>query len=99
MIDSEQQQIKSGQNTQRKLNMNSIMHNSSQFDMSRQNASTIDGTQISVMNYTNDGFGDNAVSQEQQHNCMNLALGKPTQSFRQRDLPKLKMAKKHMRSN
>ena len=58
--------------------MSSFMNHSSQFD--KANASTIDGTNISVMQYT-DGIQE-LDSQEQQHNCMNLALGKPTQSFR-----------------
>ena len=64
----------------KKLNMNSIMHNSSQFD--RGNASTIDGTQMSIQQQFE--MRTEADPLEQQHNCMNLALGKPTQSFRDR---------------
>lgn len=58
--------------------MNSIMHNSSQFD--RGNASTIDGTQMSIQQQFE--MRTEVDPLEQQHNCMNLALGKPTQSFR-----------------
>lgn len=62
----------------KKMNMNSIMHTSSQFDSKNMNnASTHDGSiiQHSVSVKTEiDPF-------EQAHNNMNLALGKPTQHF------------------
>ena len=53
------------------------MHTSSQFD---KNASTIDGTQVSLQHYDVSMKTDIDRS-EQAHNSMNLALGKPTQSF------------------
>ena len=58
-------------------NMSSLMHTSSQFD---KNASTIDGTQVSLQHYDVSMKTDIDRS-EQAHNSMNLALGKPTQSF------------------
>ena len=62
------------------MNMNSMMHNSSQFD--KANASTLDGTQMSI--HQQFEMKTETDPLEQQHNCMNLALGKPTQSFRDR---------------
>ena len=50
------------------------MHTSSQFD---KNASTIDGTQVSLQHYDVSMKTDIDRS-EQAHNSMNLALGKPT---------------------
>lgn len=55
------------------------MHNSSQFD--RGNLSTtVDGTQFSNLHHYE--LHDDADPLEQKHNSINLALGKPTQSFR-----------------
>jgi len=74
MLKNQSQSVYGG----KKLNMNSIMHNSSQFD--KGNASTIDGTQMSIQQQFE--MRTEVDPLEQQHNCMNLALGKPTQSFR-----------------
>lgn len=61
------------------LNFNSLMHNSSQFD--RGNLSTtIDGS-VNVHNHVSVSTTE-VDPLEQKHNSMNLALGKPTQSFR-----------------
>ena len=58
-------------------NMNSFMHSSSQFDNKNMNASTIDGS----MNLYDTSMFTQTDAMEQAHNSMNLALGKPTQSF------------------
>ena len=57
-----------------KHNMNSFMHSTSQFD--KGNQSTIDGTQMSIQNKFE--ARTDLDPYEQRHNCMNLALGKPT---------------------
>ena len=57
--------------------MSSLIHTSSQFD---KNASTIDGTQVSLQHY-DVSMRTDIDKTEQAHNAMNLALGKPTQSF------------------
>lgn len=58
-------------------NMNSFMHSSSQFDNKNMNASTIDGS----MNLYDTSMYTQTDAMEQAHNSMNLALGKPTQTF------------------
>lgn len=62
----------------KKLNVNSVLNTSSQFD--KGNASTLDGTQMSIQHQFE--MKTDIDPMEQQHNCMNLVLGKPTQSFR-----------------
>ena len=64
----------SHKNTKKSINMNSIMHSTSQFD--KGNQSTIDGTQMSIQNKFE--ARTDLDPYEQRHNCMNLALGKPT---------------------
>ena len=61
----------------KKLNVNSVMNTSSQFD---KNASTLDGTQMSIQHQFE--MKTDVDPHEQQHNCMNLVLGKPTQQFK-----------------
>lgn len=60
------------------------MHNSSQFD--KGNMSTVDN---SIMMNNQFSISTEIDPLEQKHNAMNLALGKPTQSFRGGNLKKL----------
>lgn len=88
MLESEQKRSIGAFSQKQKLNFNSLMHNSSQFD--RGNLSTtIDGSQNQMQNEF-----DVSISMtdplEQKHNSMNLALGKPTQRFRNSQLNQIK---------
>ena len=65
------------------LKMSSLLNSSSQFDKG-QLSTTVDGTQVSIQ-HAFDMYTD-VDPAEQRHNAMNLALGKPTQSFRDRKL-------------
>ena len=66
----------------KKMNMNSLMHTSSQFDSKNMNASTIDGGTVhSSLIQHSVSVKTDADPFEQAHNSMNLALGKPTQQF------------------
>jgi hypothetical protein len=79
MLETEQKRSIGAFSQKQKLNFNSLMHNSSQFD--RGNLSTtVDGTQFSNLQHYE--LHDDADPLEQKHNSINLALGKPTQSFR-----------------
>ena len=60
------------------LNYNSLMHNSSQFDQGNV-STTMDGSQMQQNHFS---VSTEVDPLEQKHNSMNLALGKPTQSFR-----------------
>lgn len=64
----------------KKMNMNSLMHTSSQFE-SKNLASTIDGTNNSSLIHHSVSVKTDVDPFEQAHNSMNLALGKPTQQF------------------
>lgn len=81
MLETHKQKLRHNANLHhsqhRVKNMNSIMHSTSQFDKTGA-ASTLDQT----MSHLHDtSMYTNADLMEQAHNSMNLALGKPTQSF------------------
>lgn len=63
-------------------NMNSFMHSSSQFDNKNMNASTVDG---SINHLYDTSMFTQTDALEQAHNSMNLALGKPTQTFHEKN--------------
>lgn len=56
------------------------MHNSSQFDQGNMSTTAGDGSQLQQNHFS---VSTDVDPLEQKHNSMNLALGKPTQSFRQ----------------
>ena len=76
--------INASEKSKQLVNYNSLMHNSSQFDRANM-SSTIDNS----MNNNQFSISTEIDPMEQKHNAMNLALGKPTQSFRQTNLKKL----------